>query len=95
MRKILKLMFSKPSKFKFTCYITRVQLCNCRKTTVGPRFAFRMVCLIIRFKQHAFKPAIYCREKLQHIEQVKNQQISIPAYIDFFPVKSDKYHSIT
>jgi hypothetical protein len=60
-------------RYKFTCYITRVQLCNCGKTTVGPRFAFWVVCLIIRFKQHALKPAIYHREKLQHIEYVKTR----------------------
>jgi hypothetical protein len=33
-----------------------------------------MVCLIIGFKQHAFKPAIYRGEKLQEIEHIKNSR---------------------
>jgi hypothetical protein len=32
-----------------------------------------MVCLIIGFKQHALKPAIYSREKLHHIERIKTK----------------------
>jgi hypothetical protein len=33
-----------------------------------------MVCLIIGFKQHAFKPAIYRREKLQAMERIKTSR---------------------